>query len=66
MIMISSFLFNFIKFCFTDIFFTKLLTLGILFSKAVRAVVVAKIVILGNSFLNPFMLALREALAVKL
>ena len=41
---------------------TKLLTLGILFSTAVRAVVVAKLVMLGISPLTSFILALREAL----
>ena len=52
MIMISSFLFNFISFCVIVIFFlTKLLTLGILFSTAVRAVVVAKLVILPTKYL---------------
>ena len=45
----------------------KLLTLGILFSTAVRAVVVvAKLVILGISPLTSFILALREALVAKL
>ena len=45
---------------------TILLTLGILLSTAVRAVVVAKLVILGISPLTSFILALREALVVKL
>ena len=36
--------------------------LGLLFSTAVRAVVVAKLVILGISPLNPFILSLKEAL----
>ena len=45
---------------------TKLLILVILFSAAVRAVVIAKSVILGILFLTLFILALREALVVKL
>ena len=45
---------------------TKLLTIGILFSTAVRAVVVAKLVILDISPLTSFILALREALLAKL
>ena len=45
---------------------TKLLTLGVLFSTAVKAVEVAKLLILGNSPLTSFILALREALATKL
>ena len=45
---------------------TKLLTLGILFSTAVRALVVAKLVILGISPLTSFILALREELVAKL
>ena len=44
----------------------KLLTLGILFSTAVRAVVVAKLAILGILFLTSFILALREVLVAKL
>ena len=45
---------------------TKLLTLGILFSTAVRAVVVAKLVILVILFLNSFILALRAVVVAKL
>ena len=45
---------------------TKLLTSGILFLPAVRAVVVAKLVTLGVSFLTSFILALREALIAML
>ena len=45
---------------------TKLLTLGILFSTAVRAVVVAKLVILGIWFFTSFILALRLVLVAKL
>ena len=69
MIMISNFLFNFTNFCVIASFFlTKLPTLGILFSTAVRAVVVvvAKLVIIGISPLTSFVLALREALVGKL
>ena len=66
MIMISNFLFNFISFCVIVSFLTKLLTLGISFSTAVRALLVAKLVILGISSLTLFILALREALVAKL
>ena len=52
MIMISNFIFNFVNFFNSQFFFTKLLTLGILFSTAVRAVLVAKLVILGISLLR--------------
>ena len=68
MIMISS---NFI-FNLTDIyligsffFFTKLLTLDVLFSTEVRTVVVAKLVMLGISFLTSFILALTVVLLAK-
>ena len=47
-------------------FFIKLLTLGTLFSTEVKAVVVAKLVILGILLLTSFILALREALVTKL
>ena len=43
-----------------------LLYSGILFSTAVRAVLVGKIVIIGISFLTLFTLALRKALVTKL
>ena len=43
-------------------FLTKLLTLGVLFSTAVRAVLVAKLVTFGISPLTSFILSLREAL----
>ena len=61
MIMISSnFNFNFTNFCVIISFFlTKLLTLGILFSTVVRAVVVAKLLILGILLLISLILALR-------
>ena len=48
MIMISNFLFNVSYFCIIIFFFlTKLLRLGILFSTAVNAALVAKPLILG-------------------
>ena len=62
--MISNFLFNFINFCV--IVLAKLLTLGILFSMASRAVLVAKFVILGISPLTSFILALRVDLVATL
>ena len=40
--------------------------LGILFSTTVRAVVVAKLVILGDSFLTSFILVLKEVLVATL
>ena len=66
MIMISSnFIFDLTNFCATVfLFLNKLLTLGILFSTAVTAVLVAKL--LGISPLTSFILAIREALVVKL
>ena len=65
--MISNFLFNFINFCvIVSFFLTKLLTLGILFSTAVRAVVVAKLVILGILPLTSYILALRVAVVAML
>ena len=45
MIMISNVLSNFMNFCVIVSFLTKLLTLGNLFSTAVRSVLVANIVI---------------------
>ena len=66
MIMISNFLFNFTNFCVTVSFLTKLVTLGILFSTAVRALVVAKLVIFGIPSLTSFILALREVFVAKL
>ena len=60
MIMISNFYFNFSSFYVIVIFLTKLLTLGILFSTAVKEIVVAKLIILGISYLTLFILALRE------
>ena len=68
--MISNFLSNFINFCVIAIFFffflTKLLTLAILFSTAVRALVVTKLAKLHILSLTSFILALREALVAKL
>ena len=60
------FIFSFTKFCVIFRFFTKLLTLGTLFSRAVRAAVVAKLVKVGNSPLTSLILALREELVAKL
>ena len=64
MIMISNFLFNIINFCVTVSFLTKLLTPGILFSTAVREVIVAKLVILSIPPLTSFILPLRVVLVV--
>ena len=51
MIIINNFLFNFTNFCIIIwFFFTKLLTLGILFSTAVNAELVAKPLILNFTF----------------
>ena len=60
----GDFIFNFTNLCVIVTFLTKLLTLGILFSTAVRAVVVAKLAILGISPITSFILALKEALVV--
>ena len=64
--MISSFFSVSLIFVLYSVFLTKLLTLGILFSAAVRAVVVAKLVILGILPLTSFILALRTAVVAKL
>ena len=61
-----NFVFNFTNFCVIVSFLTKLLTLAILFSIAVRAVVVAKLVMLGILPLTSFILALREPLVAML
>ena len=67
MIMISiNFIFNFTNFCVIVRFLTKLLTVGVLFSTAVRPVVVVKLVISGILFLISFVLALRAVVAVNL
>ena len=62
----SNFIFNFTNFCVIVSFLTKLLTLGILFSIALRAVVVALLVILGVLSLTSFVQALRAAFVAKL
>ena len=64
--MIRIFFFNFTNFCVIVSFLTKSLIFGILLSIAVRAVVVAKLVILGISSLTSFILALRVVLVAKL
>ena len=51
--------------CYSQ-FLTRLLTSGTLFSTEVRAVVVAKLVILGILVLTSFVLALRVVLVPKL
>ena len=68
MIMTSSnFIFNFTNFCvIVSYFLIKLLTVGILVSTSVRELVVAKLVIVGISFLASFTLALRVVLVAKL
>ena len=45
-----------------SVFLTNLLTLGILFSTAVRKALVAKLVMSGISPVTSFILALKEAL----
>ena len=52
--------------CYSQLFLTKFLTLGVLFSTALRAVVVANLVILGILFLTSFILPLRAVVAAKL
>ena len=61
MFMIRNSLFNFIIACVVVSVLTKLLTLGILFLAAVRALVVARLVMLDILSLTLFILALREA-----
>ena len=51
MIMISKFFFKLTNFCVIVCFLTNLLTLGILFSTAVNAVFVAKLLTSGFFFL---------------
>ena len=51
---------------YSQIFFIKLLRLGILFSAELRAVLEAKLVILAISLLNSFILALSVVLVAKL
>ena len=62
MTMISNFIFNFINVFVIVSFLTKLLTGGILFSTAVREVIMAKLVILDISPLISFVLPLRVVL----
>ena len=62
---IRNFMFSFIDFCVIVIFWTKLLILGF-FSSAVKAVAVAKLVILGIWFSNSFILVVRVVLVAKL
>ena len=45
---------------------TKLLTLGILFSRVVKAAVAAKLIVLGTSHLTSFILTSGVALVAKL
>ena len=66
MIIISNFLLNFANLFVAVSFLTKLLWLRVLFSTAVKAVIVAKLVILGVSPLTSFILALRVVLVAKL
>ena len=62
----SNCIFNLTNFCVIVSFLTKLLTLGISLSIAVRAVKVALLVILGVLFLISFILLLREVLEANL
>ena len=65
--MSSNFIFNFTKFCaIVRFFLTKLLILGILFSTAVKAVLLAKLKMLGNLSLTSFILGFRVVLVAKL
>ena len=52
--------------CYSQFFLTKLLTLGILFPTAIRALVVLKLVILGTTPLTSFILSLRVVAVDKL
>ena len=64
--MISNLFLNFTNLCVIVSFLTKLLTLGILLSKTVRTVVVAKLVILGILPLASFTVALTVVLMTQL
>ena len=67
MVMVSSnFNFSFTNLCVTVSFLTKLLTPGILFSTAIKAVVVPKLVMLGILSLTSFILRLRAVVVTKL
>ena len=48
------------------VFLTKLLTLGTLFSTAVRVIIVARLLILGTLSVNSSFLELRSAVVAKL
>ena len=61
----SNFISNFTTFCVISSFFDKLRRLGILFSTAVRAVVSAKLLMLGIYILTLFTLALKVVLVAK-
>ena len=61
----SVFFFSNSLICVIIRFLTKLLTLGILFSTAVRALIVARLVILGISPLTSFILELRVVSVAK-
>ena len=54
----NNFIIDFNNFCVIVSFLTKLLTLGILFSRAVRAVVIVKLVLLDILLLSSFVLTL--------
>ena len=60
-----NFIFNFTNF-YVVFFWTKLLTLGILFSTEVKTVVAAMLVILDILFLMSFILTLRSVVVAKL
>ena len=64
--MISNFLFDFINFCIIISFFDQISNIRYLFSTVVKAVLVAKLVILGISPLSSFILALKLVLVAKL
>ena len=62
MVMVSSnFNFSFTNLCVTVSFLTKLLTPGILFSTAVKAVVVPKLVMLGILSLTSFIFKVKSS-----
>ena len=66
MIISRNFILNFIIFCVIVSFLTKLLTLDILFTREVRAVVAAKLVLLGVLILTSIILVLTKWLVAKL
>ena len=67
MVMISSnYIVNFTNVCVIGSFLTKLLTLGILFSTAVRAVVVVKLVNISYSVFNLIFSSIRILVVAKL